>query len=174
MTPDALFQWANNAAVLGWLLLLTGLLLQGRTVASSDQSASVGTVLWLGGRVIPVALCATYAACIALWWHNAPGNFRSLAGVASLFTTPGLLLAGWVHYLAFDLWLGRWQIDTLQNIIATQAFDSPGRVWVLRLLVVPCLVLTFVFGPVGLLLFLSLMRLYTLTIPRRFHTERTL
>jgi Domain of unknown function (DUF4281) len=158
MTLDSPFQLANGAAVLGWLLLLAGLLAQGRSLAGPKTAAGVRASLWLGGRAIPVLLSLGYAAAIAFWWRGAPGDFSSLQGVATLFGTRGLLLAGWVHYLAFDLWLGRWQIDALQSA-STAA--RPLH-WSLRWLVVPCLLLTFLFGPIGLLMFLVLMRVYKL------------
>ena len=60
------------------------------------------------------------------------------------FETPGLLLAGWLHYLAFDLFVGAWEVRT------ARAEGIP------HLLVVPALILTFLFGPAGLLLFLVL------------------
>ena len=63
-----------------------------------------------------------------------------------LFGDEALLLAGWVHYLAFDLFVGSWEVRDAQ------------RLGIPHLLVVPCLVLTFLFGPVGLLLYLGLSR----------------
>jgi len=54
------------------------------------------------------------------------------------------LLAGWVHYLAFDLFVGSWEArDALSHRIP-------------HLAVIPCLLLTFLFGPAGLLLYLLL------------------
>jgi hypothetical protein len=61
-----------------------------------------------------------------------------------LFDNPQIALAGWVHYLAFDLFIGGWEVRTAQ------------REGIPHLAVLPCLVLTFLFGPVGLLLFLGL------------------
>ena len=61
-----------------------------------------------------------------------------------LFTSPEIALAGWVHYLAFDLFVGAWEVRTAR------------REAIPHLLVLPCLVLTFLFGPVGFLLFLGL------------------
>jgi len=59
--------------------------------------------------------------------------------VSRLFSDPWVLLAGWVHYLAFDLVVG-----------ARVARDAVER-GVSRWLVVPCLVLTLMFGPAGFL-----------------------
>ena len=52
-------------------------------------------------------------------------------------------LAGWVHYLAFDLLVGAWEARTARR----EALPHP--------VLLPCLALTFLFGPLGLLLFLS-------------------
>jgi hypothetical protein len=152
MTPNALFSLASSAASLAWLMLIIGLLLQGWANVPRSAELAGRVMLWLGGRLIPVLLSLGYAAAIARWWGTGPGGFSSLADVAALFSVPGLLLAGWVHYLAFDLWVGRWEIDALA------AHTNAG--WVLRLLVIPCLILTFLFGPIGLLLFLALLRIH--------------
>jgi hypothetical protein len=81
-----------------------------------------------------------------LFAHPAPrgGGFNSLAQVMVLFSSPYAVLAGWVHYLAFDLFTGAWE--------AREA----ARLGISRWLVLPCLLLTFLFGPVGLALFLLL------------------
>ena len=54
----------------------------------------------------------------------------------------GLLLAGWVHYLAFDLFVGSWEVE-----------DARAR-GVSHWLVLPCLLCTFLAGPAGLGLYL--------------------
>ena len=72
------------------------------------------------------------------------GGFASLAAVAALLATPNVLLVGWVHYLAFDLFLGAW-------IARRAAAEGPQ----LRALL-PALPVTFLVGPAGLLLFLAL------------------
>jgi hypothetical protein len=72
------------------------------------------------------------------------GGFGSLAQVAVLFGSPYALLAGWIHYLAFDLFTGAWE-----------ARDA-ARLGLSQWLVLPCLVLTFLVGPLGLALYLLL------------------
>lgn len=72
----------------------------------------------------------------------ADGGFGSLAEVKALFTVDALLLGGWVHYLAFDLFVGSWEVS-----------DSRKH-GVPHLLVVPCLLLTFMAGPAGLVVYL--------------------
>jgi hypothetical protein len=50
-------------------------------------------------------------------------------------------MAGWIHYLLFDLFVGAWEVrDAVRR-------DVPH--W----LVVPCLILTLILGPIGLLLY---------------------
>ncbi len=166
MTLDALFLLSNNIASLGWLCLLAGLLLQGRSNPSPRLASTVRGLLLLGGRAIPIVLSVLYTACIFIWWRGSEGDFGSLNGLIALFNTRGLMVAGWVHYLAFDLWLGRWQIDALQNYTEARPEGVTHTPWILRLLLIPCLALTFFFGPIGLLVFLAIMRLqpsYNLT-----------
>jgi hypothetical protein len=82
-----------------------------------------------------------------VFWVRADGGFGSLDAVARLFEHRGVLLAGWVHYLAFDLLVGVWERDEAQ------------RLGVPQLLLVPCLLLTFLFGPLGWLAFLAVRHL---------------
>lgn len=72
----------------------------------------------------------------------ADGGFGSLAQVKALFTVDALLLGGWVHYLAFDLFVGSWEVSDAR------------KHGVPHLLVVPCLFLTFMAGPAGLVVYL--------------------
>lgn len=93
--------------------------------------------------VIPLGLSLLYAGLVMIHFFTAEGGgFGSLAEVRALFTVEEALLAGWVHYLAFDLFIGGW--------IAVEA-DKLGLA---RLLQAPILLMTFMFGPVGLALFL--------------------
>ena len=133
MTPDQLFSIANTIALAAWITMIV---LQRR--------------LWvlniLIGRVVPAVFAAIYVAILAGSWAGSTGGFSSLAGVAALFSNRWLLLAGWLHYLAFDLLIGRWQLA-----------DAHAHGFGLAL-VVPCQLLTFMFGPAGWLLY-SIVRL---------------
>lgn len=94
------------------------------------------------GAAVPLLLAVAYGTLLALYWADAPqGGFGSLAEVQALFEVPGLLVAGWLHYLAFDLFVGTWI-----------ARDAAGR-GLPAGAVLPCLVLTFLVGPLGLLLY---------------------
>ena len=133
MTASKLFQAANIIALAGWISLVASPVLP----RLADRMA---------GCIVPVLLSIAYTGLILAFWSRGQGGFGSLAGVAQLFQTPELLLAGWLHYLAFDLWIGAWQVRTARR----EGLPS--------LLLVPCLPLTFLFGPVGLLAFLTLRR----------------
>ena len=83
------------------------------------------------------------------------GGYGSLAEVRALLSKEQMLLAGWVHYLAFDLFIGGW--------IAVNA----DKIGLNRLVQAPLLIATFLFGPVGLALFLAIRAGYS----RRQHGE---
>ena len=135
MTADSLFRLCNSTAVAAWLLLIV----TGWSVRASRVISSLIT-----GLLVPSLLCSLYLALILTHWGGHKGGFSSLSGVMLLFTDRWLVLAGWVHYLAFDLFIGSWQVrDARRNHVPF-------------LLVVPCLLLTFLFGPIGLLLYLFL------------------
>lgn len=140
MTLASTFDAASTAALLGWLLLASGVIVR--------EGAARRALLLAGGRLMPLLLAAAYVTLLVLYWRDEPaGGFDSLDAVAQLFQSRGKLLAGWVHFLAFDLLVGRGLIDqTLQA--------GHSRWWLL-----PCLPLTFWFGPAGLLLYVLLMAL---------------
>jgi hypothetical protein len=94
--------------------------------------------------VMPSLFAVIYVVLIAATLTRSEGGFSSLASVRTLFDNPWLLLAGWTHYLAFDLFVGGWEVRDAQ------------RHGISHLLIVPALVLTFVFGPAGLLLYLAI------------------
>ena len=94
--------------------------------------------------VVPALLAVVYMVLIAMSLPQSDGGFSSLTAVATLFADRRALLAGWVHYLAFDLFIGGWEVR-----------DAQAR-GVPHLLVVPALLLTFLLGPVGLLLYLGI------------------
>ena len=128
MTPDQLFQLANPLALLGWLVLLASPL--------APRAAQA-----ISAAAIPLLLALAYTGLVLAFWWEAPGGFGSLPEVQALFTHPQIALAGWVHYLAFDLIVGAWEVRT------ARAEGIPH--WA----VIPCLILTFLFGPAGLLAF---------------------
>jgi hypothetical protein len=134
MTPEQVFSIANPAAVVCWILLA---LFPGRRRVTDT----------LAGLLVPALFAVAYTVIVIAVFPRAQGSFSTLAGVSQLFASPWLLLAGWLHYLAFDLLIGTWE-----------ARDSIER-GVPRWLLVPCLVLTLMFGPAGWLAYLGVRQL---------------
>lgn len=64
----------------------------------------------IAGAAVPALFAFAYIAMIAGSWFWGEGGYSSLDGVASLFANRWLLLAGWTHYLAFDLLVGVWEV----------------------------------------------------------------
>jgi Domain of unknown function (DUF4281) len=105
----------------------------------------------LESDAIPLVIGVVYLTLMAPHLPGVLGQFDTLEHIEAAFQRPGLLLAGWLHYLAFDLLVGRVVLADAQ------------RRGVPHLLVVPCLVLTFLLGPTGYLAYAAV-RLVT----RRF------
>ncbi|HEY0098066.1 MAG TPA: ABA4-like family protein [Pyrinomonadaceae bacterium] len=131
MSLETIFSVCNWTAMLGWLLLIF-------------VPRWKWTARFITAALLPLALAFLYLFLVAAHFAQSEGSFSSLAGVSQLFRNPHNLLAGWIHYLAFDLFIGSWEVRDAQ------------RLGIRHLLVVPCLVLTFIFGPVGLLLYFTL------------------
>ena len=89
--------------------------------------------------LLPLLLGLVYITLIVAFFGKSEGNFSSLSGVAKLFENPYALTAGWIHYLAFDMFIGAWEITNSQKHSISH--------W----LMIPCLFLTLMFGPIGLL-----------------------
>lgn len=133
--PHIAFQLAGLVATLGWLALIVSLF-----VAAARPAA------WTAARwAIPALLGLAYVLLLSAGFEEAEGGgFGSIGEVRALFASDSALAAGWLHYLAFDLFVGSW--------IAQLGLEAR----IPALLLVPCLVLTFLAGPAGLLLFLVL------------------
>ena len=130
MTIEGVFSACNLLAMVGWILLLT--------------VPRHRTAIAIAGTAIPLTLAAIYLVLFVLHVRESSGGFSSLAAVAQLFANHWLLLAGWVHYLAFDLFIGAWETrDAARNGIP-------------HLVVIPCLVMTFMLGPIGLLFYFAI------------------
>lgn len=97
------------------------------------------------GRILSLLLALGYAVLLIAYWKSAPdGNFGGLDGVAQLFSSRGKLAGGWPHFLAFDLFVGRWVVDDVLQ-------ERRSR-WLL----LPSLPLVFLYGPAGLLTYFAL------------------
>jgi hypothetical protein len=128
LAASQIFLIANSVALLGWIILIAGILLNRPFLR--DQ---------LAGRWIPLGLATLYFVLIVFFFGKAEGGFDTLGNVQKLFTFPWVALAGWVHYLAFDLFVGVW--------ISRRVMEDGLPRWTL----IALLPLTFTFGPMGLL-----------------------
>ncbi len=136
MALEMIFSLSSGLAMLGWL----GLIFLPKSALARELLPSV---------IIPVLLGVTYTYLMFSFRGEAPagGGFGTLAEVKALFSIDALLLAGWVHYLAFDLFVGAWIVR-----------DSQDRD-INHFLILPCLFFTLMTGPFGLLIYLLLKRL---------------
>tara|TARA_R110002096_G_scaffold122127_1_gene264378 strand:- start:7 stop:465 length:459 start_codon:yes stop_codon:yes gene_type:complete len=137
MNWDLIFTITNNYALLMWLIL-----------ALAPRRPAIMTGLFYGGIGL---LAATYAVIVLPLMtglidggSGAAPDFTTLAGVQQLLSSPGGATVGWIHYLAFDLFVGLW--------VARNA-DKYGFA---RWLQIPILLFVLMLGPLGLVLYLLL------------------
>ena len=135
LTPEQVFLYANYGVLPFWalLILVPTLKITDIIVHSVLAPLLLGTLyLWLfmdgafGANGISLA------------------DFATLDGVMHLFSMKQAVVAGWVHYLVFDLFVGAWIGRDAQ------------RCAVPHLVVIPCLALTLLLGPLGLMAYLLL------------------
>lgn len=129
MPLETLFKAANYAVLPFWFLLI---------VAPRWH----WTQLLAHGPAVVLLLTPIYTYML-FGYGPSPENIdmTSLYGVMSAFTAPHIVVAGWIHYLIFDLFIGAWESRDAQRL------NIP------HLLVIPCLLATLLVGPVGLLLY---------------------
>ena len=136
MAPEKLFWIAHLPALVGWIVLLAAPLVGSRAVSIARIAAAVLALGYLAIFLFEPQGLRTLA------------TDYSLRGVGTLFADPRLVLLGWVHYLAFDIWVASWEAE------------EGRRCGIPHLWVAPCLFLTFMLGPLGLLLFLGVRALH--------------
>lgn len=128
MSASGLFSAFSMLAMAGWIILALGVVLKRDWLRDT-----------VAGTYMPVALSAAYAILIVFFFAGAEGGFDTLDNVQKLFISPWVALAGWIHYLAFDLFMGA--------RIARGMEEQGLPRWPLVLL----LPFTFLFGPIGYL-----------------------
>jgi len=129
MTPTEVFSLAGMVTMPMWLLMMV-------------LPKWKVTRFLIDFKIVPIVLSIIYVIYISLaiqigGWMD----FGSLTSVMALFTEEHAVLAGWIHYLAFDLLIGMWILN--QN----------KKLEIHQLLIIPCLLATFMLGPLGFLLF---------------------
>lgn len=116
--PEIIFALVNGLALIGWLLLVF-----------LPHGGWTSRLVHAG--LIPGLLAASYTVLIMTTFGRAEGGFGSLADVMKLFRYEWAVLTGWIHYLAFDLFVGAWELRDSQ------------RAGIVHWKVVPCLVHDF-------------------------------
>ncbi len=127
--PAKIFDLSGLLAMIGWAILIF-------------LPRRFAPLFWIPQFVIPLILGVIYAVLIVPNFASAGGGFGSIAEVRTLMQSDAALTAGWLHYLAFDLFVGCW--------IARQS--DAARIP--RVIQAAFLLATFMFGPLGLALFL--------------------
>jgi Domain of unknown function (DUF4281) len=128
MQLESIFSFCQGFALVGWSALILAPFARGHLVNAA--------------RLVSALLCLAYLIQLFTITQPSGGNFSSLAGVTALFAAPGNVMLGWTHYLAFDLFIGSWEVE------------DAGREGVTHWLIIPILILTLMFGPIGLLVYL--------------------
>lgn len=139
MKAETIFQICNTAAPLGWLLMIV-----------APRWKWTRKIVLSG--LFPLIIGLVYLILIVAYFGKSEGDFGSLQGVAKLFENPFALTAGWIHYLVFDMFVGAWEVK-----------DSQKR-GISHFLVIPCLFFTFMFGPIGLILYFIIRLIKTKTL----------
>jgi hypothetical protein len=132
IAPAQIFLMANGLAMLCWTALAMCLFAPRLQV----------WIPRLTGIVAPMLFAVVYIACIGKGFaESRNGGFGSIGDVRALFGNDSALVAGWLHYLAFDLFVGSWIVRR-----GIKERLNP-------LLLLLCLPVTFLFGPAGFLLY---------------------
>ena len=136
---DTVFAIANGLALVMWFAL----------IALPRWPALLAAVLYLGIGLLCLAYAVGLVGILTGGFDPGTGqggsaDFTSIEGVRAIFATDGGTTIGWIHYLAFDLFVGLW--------IARDA-DAKGFN---RFVQAPILLATFLAGPLGLLIWLAI------------------
>lgn len=130
---ELIFSICSALAGIGWILLIFA-----PKWKFTQWFVLSGAISLVIGGVYLIVLLTTIGG-----EGGGAGNFFTFAGVKQLFQDDNVVLAGWIHYLAFDLFIGAWEVKD-----AKEWGISPW--WM-----APCLILTCMYGPVGLLTYFA-------------------
>ena len=132
MLIDWLFRLANFWIMPFWLLMIA--------LPHWQWTRRILCSLWI---IVPLALAYTVVVLPQVITLLPVLANPTPEGLALLLGNPAAAAIGWIHFLAFDLFVGRWiYLDSRQRAISA---------W----LVSPCLFFTLMFGPLGFLLYLA-------------------
>jgi hypothetical protein len=134
LSPDAMYTLLNMSVLPFWALLIF-------LPFFKLTDTIVHSVL------APIVLGVTYAWLLATALSGAMpegAGFGTLDALMKAFSVKQAVVAGWAHYLVFDLFIGAWEARDAQ------------RAGLSHFVLIPCLIVTFLVGPIGLLLYLMI------------------
>lgn len=129
-----IFSAANMLALIAWAML----------ILLPRWPALLSVLLYLGIGLLCMVYTVTLGAVLsgAIPAGNGGADFTTIEGVRSIFASDVGVTIGWVHYLAFDLFVGLWI-----------ARDADAK-FISRFIQAPILLMTFLAGPAGLFIWL--------------------
>ena len=130
MTYEIIFNIYNTGILIFWLLLLV--------FPKSKLTQKMTDFPW-----IPLVIAFGYIYFLGTSDSIFPVDFSSLSGLTEMFqnSNPRGVAAGWLHYLAFDFWVGCWILRDSQKKGVKHAF-----------IIFP-MFFTFMLGPVGVIIY---------------------
>lgn len=137
MSAASLFSFGNSFVLLGWVLLI---------FAPNWKHTQT---LIISGIIVLFSILYTYMILKDIGNFD-PNSFSTLANVKVFFTQDDAVAAGWLHYLAFDLFVGAYIVR------------KSKKMGISRLLYTITLPFTFMFGPIGYLLFFIIKTIKTI------------
>jgi hypothetical protein len=138
MTPGTAFALLNLAVLPAWILLI---------LAPGWKWTRV-----VAAYVTPAGLGVAWALLMAGQFAPQGGGFGSLEQLMDIARDPWILVSVWLHNLLLDVFLGAWEVRDAQRLGVPHAY------------VIPCLIVTFLAGPVGLLTYFAV----RIAVVRRF------
>jgi hypothetical protein len=128
MDAASIFSLGNTFILIGWILLI---------FLPNWKYTQAGI---LNGLIVLYSLIYSFLILQDIGDFNAD-SFSTLANVKALFQNDNAVAAGWFHYLAFDLFVGAY--------IVRKSISLGLSRWLYTL----ALPFTFMFGPLGYLIF---------------------
>jgi hypothetical protein len=139
MTFEQLFNLFNSLALLAWIPLFLPPAHKLRTWFIDFKAGPV---------LMAIFYVLLFISFLAMADENTPPIDFSFEGIKTLFASEQGILIGWVHYLAFDMMVGIYEAE-----------DAKKRAMPHGLLI-PCLIFTFMLGPLGWLMYWIISRFY--------------
>lgn len=130
MLYETIFNIFNCGILLFWILLLA--------LPKKGFTQKLVAFPW-----VPLVFASGYVYFLSTTKGTFSADFSSLSGLTEMFqnSKPRGVAAGWLHYLAFDFWVGCWMLKNSQD-------KGVNHLW----MILP-LICTFMLGPVGIIIY---------------------